>query len=93
LTNDFAPKTCVGLALYFNQRRDTLLINKEVVERPSAGAAIFGGDRFLPFEEQPASRRCVVCLTPGKQRRKLGEEVLEVILTRELRWLQGNERL
>jgi hypothetical protein len=64
-----------------------------VVDRLSTAAAIFCRDRLLAFEEQPASRLCVIRLTTGKQRWEFSEKLLKIVLARKVRRLQSDERL
>ena len=77
LADDLAADAGVGAALHLDERRDRVLVDEEVVERPPGPAALGIGDAGLAGDEEPAARLARSHLVAGEEVRVVREELLE----------------
>ncbi len=70
----------VTASLHFDDRRDGVLVDKQVVEAPLLAAAKSGRDANLAADQQPAARRCGVDLCARQKRGMIGEQLLKQLL-------------
>jgi hypothetical protein len=63
-----------------DKRRDGILIQEQVVDRPASGLSFGIWDAELSFDEQPSSRSFGVELIASHEPRVLGQKTLENIL-------------
>ena len=67
-------------SLDLDERGDGVLVEKQVVERPSTRPVLFAGDGHLTGDEQPTPRLLGVDLVPGEQIRVIRQELLQEAL-------------
>jgi hypothetical protein len=71
LANNLSAQASITLPLHFHEGRDTILVDKEVIDRPPSCATVFGRDRLLAVQEEPAPRCIAFSGIAGEQFRKV----------------------
>ncbi|UEM03344.1 hypothetical protein JL101_025805 [Skermanella rosea] len=79
LGDHFPPAPGVGGALYLDQRRHGVLVDEQVVERPTSFTAVFARHRLLARDEKPAPRVVGVDLIAGDEAGVCSQQALEQI--------------
>src|SRR5690606_14598950 len=68
LTHHFTTKPCIRATLDLDKGRDRILIQKKVIERPTASATILTRYGDFASYEKPSPRACTVDLVSCKER-------------------------
>jgi hypothetical protein len=80
LPDDRPADPGIGASLNLDERRHSILVEEQMVDRPAAACVLVVRDRRLAADQQPAARRVPRVLVPRQQTRKLLDQLLQHLL-------------
>lgn len=92
LTDDFPPDAGIGASLDFDERRYGVMVEKQVVERPTSRTKFLFRYTHFSTDEEPTSGIIAVDLISGQQIRILFQERLEHVLRLEGLFVHFDQR-